>query len=165
MPLNPQRKLSAAGLALTKTEEGLRKAKYLDQTGHWTIGYGHLLHPEELASGYIQINGQACWFAGHGLWLSDCEHLLDQDMDWAEATINAHVNVPLLQCQFDALCDFVFNVGNPHFEGSELLKFLNQGKIDLVPDELRKWTFSSGKKLPVLVARREHEITLWRGNA
>jgi lysozyme len=81
--------------------------------------------------------------------------------------VNSHVKVPLDQDQFDALVDFCFNAGIGAFYGSTLLKLLNQGNYDAIPEELKKWNkcHIDGVLTVVqgLVNRRNNEILLWEG--
>ena len=53
--------------------------------------------------------------------------------------MNDGVKVPLEQDQFDALTSFVFNVGSGAFRDSTLLRLLNEGKYDEVPEQLNRW--------------------------
>jgi lysozyme len=89
--------------------------------------------------------------------------LLSQDVKPAEQSVNNGVKVSLNQNQFDALVSFTFNVGGGAFSSSTLLKVLNQGQYDQVPDQLRRWTKSGGRTVQGLVNRRENEIKLWNG--
>src|SRR2546421_6488868 len=97
-------------------------------------------------------------------WSSDvCSS--DLDMSAVAAAVTAAVKVPLTQAQFDVLCDFTFNCGVDAFMHSTLLKLLNQGDYAAVPGQLRRWVYSKGQRLPVLAARREREIALWKGES
>jgi len=88
---------------------------------------------------------------------------LSQDVRPAEQTVNNGVKVALNQNQFDALVSFTFNVGGASFNGSTLLKVLNQGQYAQVPDQLRRWNKAGGKVVQGLVNRRENEVKLWNG--
>lgn len=141
-------KLSAAGMELLKKSEGFRNRVYLDVAGVPTIGYGHrLVHPESFPDGIDP---------------SRAADLLAADLHCAEQAIEGLVKVPLAQGQFDALVDFVFNLGSGRFASSTLLKCLNAGKYDEAARELLCWDHAGGKKLPALTARREAEAGLWR---
>src|SRR5690606_1362752 len=56
---------------------------------------------------------------------------------------------------------FVLNVGEGNFSGSMLLKKLNGGDYAAVPDEMKRWVHSKGKRLEGLVNRRAQEAALW----
>lgn len=151
--------VSQEGIRFIKQEEGLRNKVYFDQAGLPTIGIGHLLTKDELSSGKIlclSVDWQ------YGLSDAQCEELLRRDLFDAEEAVDRLVKVPLTAPQFDALVSFVFNVGAGAFEKSTLLKQLNNRQYDSVPTQLRRWVYGAGKRLPVLAARREREIELWK---
>ena len=91
---------SKNGLDLTESFEGLSLVSYPDPaTGGepWTIGYGHTgpdVHP------------------GLTITQEQAEELLMQDVKKAAAAVNAKVTGDITQEEFDALVDFVFNVGS-----------------------------------------------------
>jgi lysozyme len=155
--------MSQHGLELLEQWEGFKSEVYKDSAGLPTIGVGHLLTKSELSSGKIVINGVAVSYA-NGLTDQQVTNLLAQDVKPAEQCVNSGVKVSLNQDQFDALVSFTFNVGGGAFTNSTLLKVLNQGKYDQVPDQLRRWTRSGGKVVQGLVNRRENEIKLWNGD-
>ena len=100
-------RLSAAGLELLKKSEGFRGRTYLDAAGHPTIGYGHrLVDPETYPGGVSEAEGEA---------------MLLHDVGEAEQAVNRLVKVALTQGQFDALVDFVFNLGAERLACSTLL--------------------------------------------
>jgi len=141
-------KLSAAGMELLKKSEGFRNRVYLDVAGFPTIGYGHrLLHPESFPDGVDE---------------QQAAELLACDVRDAEQAVQRLVKVPLAQGQFDALVDFVFNLGAGRFATSTLLKRLNAGNYSDAMNELLRWDRAAGKELPALKARREAEAKLWQ---
>ena len=153
-------KLSNGGIARIEDREGARGQMYRDSAGLPTIGVGHLLTKDEVYSGKLHLpTGTVDWHVG----LSDHEirELLEMDAARAEATVSDAVAVPLTQSQFDALVSFVFNVGIHAFRDSTLLRMLNQGDYAAVPEQLRRWVHSAGQVDPILVKRREDEITQW----
>ncbi len=154
--------MSEKGKQLLTKWEGSEANVYLDSAGLKTIGVGHLLTKDELASGKIVINGVAVRYAD-GLSDQQILDLLGQDLARFEKAVNDGVKVALKQYQFDALTSFSFNVGTGSFQSSSLLKVLNQGKYNEVPDQLRRWVYSGGQKVQGLVNRRENEIKLWNG--
>lgn len=153
--------VSERGKNLFKEWEGLSLHDYLDSSGAPTIGIGHLLTRSERLSGKIMIGGQAVRYQD-GLTEPQCWDLLAQDLSQAEAAVNATVQVPLNQNQFDALVSFVFNVGEGAFIESTLLKQLNQGHYDEVPTQLRRWNRDNGLIMQGLINRRKKEISLWK---
>lgn len=133
--------------------EGFRAQAYRDSKGVLTIGYGHVVKPKEsyLAVSVISRDTAA--------------RILHQDTQHAVNVVNATVQVPLNQGQFDALVSFVFNVGEGAFRSSTLLRKLNAGHCCAVPDELRRWTRVAGAVRTGLILRRKKEIALFVGDS
>jgi len=152
MSENGQRKVAAW--------EGFKPRAYHDAAGKLTIGVGHLLTQSELSAGKIWIQGEAVRYAA-GLSDRQVLDLLAQDLEGAENAVNEGVEVELQQNQFDALVSFCFNVGAAAFKNSTLLRRLNQGAYEEVPDQLRRWAHCNGAVVAGLVNRRENEIDLW----
>ena len=71
------------------------------------------------------------------------------------------VKVGLEQCQFDALCSWVYNLGPNNLKESTLLKVLNDGDYSSVPAEIKRWNKAGGKVLQGLMRRREAEALLF----
>jgi len=156
-------KMSPVGLQLLTLWEGSKAKVYKDSAGLPTIGVGHLLLKSEIAADAIKIGGQLVRLR-FGLTEDQIRGLLAQDLVRFEDAINKNVKVTLSQNQFDALVAFCFNVGVSSFLRSTLLKAINNGTLDAVPDQLRRWNTVGGKPVPGLVNRREKEIKLWRGD-
>jgi lysozyme len=62
--------------------------------------------------------------------------------------------------QLCAIADFAYNLGTGRLKSSTLRRKLNAGDIEGAANELRKWVYGGGKKLPGLVLRREAERSL-----
>lgn len=140
---------SAAGLALLKRSEGFRSQVYKDVAGFPTIGYGHrLLHPDSFPNGVTE---------------SQAMEILTSDVRDAEKAVEHLVKVPLTQGQFDALVDFVFNLGCARLSASTLLKVLNAGRYEEAVKQLLRWDHSGSEEILALKSRREAEANLWRG--
>ena len=141
-------KLSDKGYALLKRSEGFRANTYKDVAGHPTIGYGHkLLIGEDFAGGITQAEGDL---------------LLRGDVAEAEGAVTKLVTVPLTQGQFDALVDFVYNLGAGRLATSTLRKVLNKGQYDEACDWLEKWDHAGNVEVQGLKTRRLAEQELWR---
>ena len=149
--------MSSDGLDMTKYYEGLQLTAYKDPAGIWTIGYGHTGRDVQ-----------------EGMKISEhvASELLMADMGDAEDFVNSSVTVPLNQGQFDALADFVYNVGSLNFQDSTLLKYLNAGDyakaggtwdkgVCVHSGEFQKWIYAGGKVLQGLVLRRDSESQLF----
>lgn len=139
--------LSAAGLRLIETWEGFRSTVYKDTAGLPTIGYGHRLLPGEV-------------FAG-GITQEAAQSLLAKDVARAEAAVLRLVKTPLSQNQFDALVDFVYNLGPGRLAESTLLKELLAGRMDAAAQQLLVWDRCGGEENAGLKARREAECRLF----
>lgn len=137
---------SDEGLKLTEEFEGLRLEAYKDSVGKWTIGYGHT---EGVHEGDIITKQQA-------------DAMLRKDIQTAIKEVNYQVRVPLTQGQFDALVDFVFNLGGHAFSLSTLLAMLNRRQYEGAMYELHKWNLVGGKVSTWQVKRRQAEADLWK---
>lgn len=153
-------KMSENGRALLTLWEGKENRVYRDSAGLPTIGVGHLLTRDEISSGKILIDGLPVKYE-NGLTDQQIDKLLEQDLAWAESAVNTYIDVELNQNQFDALCSFCFNIGKQAFFSSTLRKVLNQGRYDLVPEQLARWNRAGGNVIQGLVKRRNHEIDLF----
>ena len=155
------RKISRAGIELIKVLEGCRRYVYDDEGGYPTIGIGHLLTRTENMTGKLYINGESVYYH-QGLTDQQCVALLIQDLAVPVNTVNEAVMVPLNQNQFDALVSFVFNIGCGNFRKSTLLRVLNSGNYEKVPEQMRLWAYVKENVSKGLQKRREEEIKLWR---
>jgi lysozyme len=128
---------------------------YKDTCGLPTIGWGHRL---------TQLTSFA-----DGVTPELAEHILACDVNDAEDAVHRLVKVPLTQGQFDALVDFVFNLGSTRLCNSTLLKDLNAGHYDDAAEQLLCWDHGKeeGKEVELadLKARRKEEVALWKGGA
>lgn len=155
-------KVSARGKKLLAEWEGAVPTIYRDAAGLQTIGVGHLMTKEELGSGQIMIAGEPVRVS-RGLTHPQMVALMGQDLERFERAVDELVTVDLDQHQFDALVCFAYNVGAWSFRNSSLLRLLNQGRYDAVPEQLARWVKADGKTVPGLVNRRKKEINLWNG--
>jgi len=154
------RHLSEAGKQWFQELEGLRTHVYLDSGGAPTIGVGHLLTPSERLSGKITIAGTPVRYH-EGLTDAQCWALFTQDIVPVEQTVEHCVEVPLSQHQFEALCALTLNIGLAAFRGSTLLRLLNQGRYDAVPQQLVRWIHDNGQVVQGLRNRRHKEVAWW----
>jgi lysozyme len=140
-------KYSAAGLELTKQFEGLELKAYQDSVGVWTIGYGHT--GTDVKAGLTITEDQA-------------SVLLAADVAWAVTCVNKSVTSAINQNQFDAMVDFVFNLGCAAFGGSTLLKMVNAGDFAGAAGQFGRWNKAGGKVLAGLTKRRTAEAALFQ---
>ena len=157
--MHPQ-KISPQGLNLIKKFEGLHRVQddgmissYRCPANRWTIGFG-------------SCKGVR---SGMKITVKEAEDLLIKDIEDHGKAVKRHVNVPLTQFQYDALTSFVFNLGEGAFKSSTLLKKLNKGMYDEVPEQLMRWNKArvDGKLVPLngLTRRRAAEGALFSSDA
>jgi lysozyme len=136
---------SENGMQLTEHFEQCRLAAYLDDGGVPTIGWGHT---------YGVHLGDVCSQEQADQWLRS-------DYRVATVSVRSLVRVDLTQGEFDALCDFVFNLGVGNFSSSTLLRKLNGGDYAGAAAEFDRWDHVAGKVAQGLLVRRETEVNLW----
>lgn len=125
--------------------EGKINETYLDPVGILTACGGHT--GSELRIGQTFTD-------------EECNILMQKDASKAVDAINKYVMVDISEHTAVALVSFTYNVGVENFRKSTLLKKLNSGDLVGACNELPKWVYSKGKKLPGLVKRREKEREL-----
>jgi lysozyme len=140
-------KISAEGLALIKKFEGCELEAYQDAVGVWTIGYGHIKGVKE----------------GMTITKQQAEEMLLEELVEYENYVLEAVNHQLDQCMFDALVSWTYNLGPSNLNASTMLKVLNAGDYDGVPEQIKRWNKAGGKVLTGLVRRREAEALLFEG--
>lgn len=147
-------RVSPAGIAMIKREEGFSATPYLDVAGHKTVGYGTLLtrsHPLYDAPRVTQAQADAL--------------LRDHVAAIVEPGINALVDVPLNQNQVDALASWFYNFNPGLFASSTMRRKLNAGDYQGAADEFPRWNKATiGGELRVvqgLVNRRARERDLF----
>ena len=136
--MNPPMIYSKTGLALTERFEGCRLAAYPDTGGVWTIGYGHTHGVHE---------DMICTREQADAWLRE-------DIQAAADAVNQLLKISLKQSEFDALVDFVFNLGSGTFARSTMLKDLNAGNLAAAALQFPLWDHDAGRVLAGLLHRR-----------
>ena len=129
---------SIKGEALTEKFEGCSLTPYQDQGGVWTNGYGNT---HNVTPGVAITQDQA---------VSD----LIRNVQSAVDTVNNLVKVELTQGEFDALVDFVFNLGSGNFQSSTLLRNLNAGNYAGASAQFPAWDRCAGQVNQGLLNRR-----------
>lgn len=142
-------KISDKGIEFLIKEEGEVLTAYKCQAGVWTIGVGHT--GDEVVPG-LKITKEKS------------RELLKRDLRRFESVVTRSIKIPLEQYQFDALVSLAFNIGTNAFANSTVVKRINAGAdIKDIEEAWKMWKMGGGKVLPVLVARRDREINLYRG--
>ena len=138
--------------------EGAHANEYVDVAGIRTSGVGHVVLSRD---SHLEIVLGRKYKKGDKLSRKQILELLELDIGVFISAINKHVEVPLRQCQFDALVMFAFNVGVGAFRRSTLLRKLNEGDYESVSHQIMRWNKARvrGKLRPVqgLINRREME--------
>lgn len=148
--------ISSNGIELIKRFEGLHRVQpdgtvssYRCPAGKWTIGYG-------------STKGVR---SGLKITVEEAEQRLMEDLREFEAVVKRNVLVPLSQYQFDALVSWAFNLGEGNLRSSTMLKKLNQGDYQSVPEQMMRWnkarTDAGLQVLPGLTRRRAAEAALF----
>lgn len=152
--------ISDQGIELIKRFEGLHKVQedgtissYRCPAGKWTVGWG-------------SCKGVR---SGMKITVTEAEDRLAADIREHEHFVKQYVTVPLTQGQYDALVSFVFNLGGGSFRKSTLLKKLNTGLYDDVPEQLMRWNKArvDGRLTPLkgLTRRRSAEAAIFSADA
>lgn len=117
-------KTSLQGKIALAVSEGIVDTAYLDNATPpvWTIGIGHT----KSAGGINPTD-----YIGKKLTIEQVFEVFADDLPKYEAIVNRNVKVPLTQNEYDALVHFVYNIGEPNFKKSNLLKNLNAGNKEL----------------------------------
>lgn len=144
-------KASEQCLTLIKSFEGYRTRPYRCPAGIWTVGYGCTFYPDGRPVGPDDplVNQE------------QADALLVNTLITFEDAVTKLVDVPLLQCQFDALVSFAFNCGIGNFRNSTLLRKINQDDFENASSEFARWNQGGGQVLPGLVRRRNAEKLLF----
>jgi len=126
------------GIQLTENSEGCRLTPYKDGAGVWTNGFGNTwnVNPE------VTITMDQA--------IAD----LKTNLASAEETVKNDVKVELTQGEYNALVDFVFNLGSGNFAGSTLLKKINAGDYKNAALEFPRWDLCAGEVSQGLLNRR-----------
>lgn len=137
--------LTSEGIDLIKRFEGFRSEPYKDAADVLTIGYGHVILPDERFTSITE---------------AEAEHLLRNDLQRFCLYVPHFVKVPLNDNQFSALVSLCFNAGVAPLTHT-LGQFLNQGDYAAAADEFGRWVYAGGEKLDGLAKRREAEKELF----
>ena len=128
-----------------KQFESCKLTAYKCPAGIWTIGYGHT---KNVTSGMKITQVEA-------------NNYIKADILPIETFLKG-LNVNLKQGQYDALIDFMFNLGIGSFKNSTLCKLIKANSSDeKICAEFMKWVHGGNKVLPGLVKRRQWECEQW----
>ena len=144
--------VSEQGIKLIRHHEGVRNRPYRCAAGLFTIGVGHLIGDgKSLPDSWNRTFTQ-----------EEIDGLLKSDLRRFErGVLKMLPNVPLRQCEFDALCSFAFNLGLGAFQASTLRQALLRGDKKAAMESLVKYCRAGGKILKGLQTRRLDEKALF----
>ena len=134
---------------LIKEFEGFRRVAYKCPAGQWTIGYGSTMYKD---GGMVQ--------PGDTITKEEAEELVD----WYCKYNIRYPKGTFTQAQKEALCSFIYNVGQANFDRSTLKKKIEQQDWPEAKRQWMRWTRANGKVLSGLVKRREAECKLFFTN-
>ena len=140
--------LSCAGALSITQHEGVEHKVYLDPVSVPTVCAGHTATVTRKDVGREYTDAQ-------------CSELLQADTRTAQRGVARLVKVPVTQNQYDALVDFVFNVGEGNLASSTLLRKLNSGDCHGAAAEFPRWNKAKGRVLNGLTKRRAWERSLF----
>lgn len=155
------RTMSEAGKQWLKDVEQLRLMPYNDQTGReitsWvegaTIGYGYLIPEYE-------------WhFYREGIDSEEAERLFEEGLIEYEQSVNAAIQVPMAQHEFDAAVVLTYNIGRRAFDSSSAAKLINNPdavtSYSTLEEAWKAWNMSQGVVNRGLISRRASEWEMY----
>jgi lysozyme len=153
---------SEKGIQLIKHFEGCHLKPYLCPALLWTVGYGHVLYPEQNRLPLAQRKSYNLKIEHFRNWeQSEVDALLKQDLQRFERGVLRYITVPLKQNEFDALVSFSFNLGLGTLQRSSIRSKLNRGDKEGAIETLLKYCRAGGKILRGLERRRAAEADLF----
>lgn len=135
--------LALAGVTIAQFEGEVRTG-YVDPVGVVTACFGHTA-TAELGKNYTE---------------NECLSLFAKDLGEHNKQLLRAVSVSMSASEHAAYLSFHYNVGAGNFRSSTLLKLLNNDQRVKACNELLRWVFADGQKLPGLIKRREAERQL-----
>ena len=146
--------------ALIAKWEGLHKKRpdglygpYLCPALVWTIGYGTTRFPD----------GTPVSQATDPITREQAAFLLRYEVGRCEnSALVLSPNLSLYPARLAAITSFIYNLGSGRYKASTLRRKINAGDFQAASQEINKWVWGGGKKLPGLIARRlEESKLLW----
>ena len=137
--------------AMLRRFEGLRLAPYFCAAGKLTIGYGHVILPNEA---YLKA----------GITVEQAEMLLLRDLAWALFAAR-NVGRVLTDNQAAALASLIFNVGAQAWACSTIRGMVMAGDMAGAAGQFPRWNKVKGVPNAGLTARRWSEKQIFEGVA
>lgn len=140
---------------MLKAFEGFRAKPYLDVAGHGTVGYGHLILPNERSL-----------YLGRELTRHEAEMLLISDFAKHQSeVVTLTSGLGLLRHELEALGSLAFNIGVRRLAESTLMVEVRRGNRVEAAAEFLEWRKAGGVVQPGLVRRRHVESCWYLGAA
>jgi len=136
-------------IRLIKTFEGFSPVVYICPAGFKTIGYGHVVLPEEEERFKKAITA------------SEGEELLYHDLLRFQVAINRLIKIQIHDLMFQAILSFSYNVGVYAFRASTLRRLINEGAFEEAALQFPRWIYVGGRQLKGLLRRRIAEKKLF----
>jgi lysozyme len=147
------RRLTDLAISLLKVFEGFRSKPYLDVAGFGTVGFGHLIRPEERAT---YIGRELTRHEAELLLLSDFAKHLSEVATWTSGLgLQVH--------EQEAIGSLAFNIGGPKIVKSTLMVHVKRGNRLDAAAEFLEWRKAGGVVQPGLVRRRHVECCWFLG--
>lgn len=132
-----------------------------DDVGKPAAGWGHNLTDADVQ-----------FAVGDAVTLEQAQEWFDADIAVAEKVLHDNITEPLSQNQFDSLASMILNIGGTAFAvdsngdragatPSKVMKAVNEGRFDDVPDLMKEWRTVKGVINNGLVDRRDAETKVW----
>ncbi|EOB2571287.1 lysozyme [Vibrio fluvialis] len=142
-------RISPKGLAITGNAEGCRLDPYTCPSGLVTNGIGNttdvppsIVTVEQVAADWVRN-------------LQNAEQCISQ--------VERHSGKRMTQGQFDAFTSFAFNTGCARFQhnanrnDTQIYRLAKAGQFEQACQQLTRWVYGGGQKLPGLITRRGQE--------
>jgi lysozyme len=164
-------KTSEAGIHLMHKYEGYRNKPYQCPAHLWTVGWGHVMYPEQAKLPIVRKEGYTGMIRSefplrpkdNRVWSrEELVEIFKQDLNRFETgVVRLCPNTVNSQSHFDALVCFSFNAGLGNLQRSQIRMKYNRGDFEGAVEELLTWNKGGGKVLPGLVKRRNEEKALF----
>lgn len=128
--------------------EGISLTPYLCPAGVPTIGMGSTRH----------LNGNAVSLKDAPITEEYAYQLLTRDLNGCYmSALKLSPNLAADDNRLAAIIDFIYNLGSSRYSASTLRRRVNTGDYQEAKEEIMKWVWGGGRKLPGLIRRRAAE--------
>lgn len=165
-------KTSDKGIHVMHLFEGYRDKPYLCPAHLWTVGWGEMLHHEQIKLPLVRKEGYT------GMIRKEFPLAPEHNRVWTKPELEVRFknllgsfergvlrNAPNLsgrQGLFDACVALSYNIGVGGFQRSTLRqRILRDEPLDRIAEGFMMYTKAGGKELPGLVRRRKAEVALF----